>query len=976
MANNPYIFGIPVETSDSFFGRESLLNNIKDSLVQNTKFIVLHGQRRIGKSSVLKIIPLVVSPDEFLFVYCDLQAHGHSNLNEIFYAIFCEIFHEIGLDSNQLDDLLNTDSENILKHIRRLLALEVYHLVGQKKLVLLLDEFDVVTYDDTKQAVKLLQLLENLVKREDELFVVAVVGRYLNSMPSLLQVFKNAASQEIGLLDSNSAEQLIRKPASNILEYPQKTIAEICKLSSGHPFYTQALCYAIFQIATSSKNETNKISNILTDDVIEALPQAIESAEGGLGGFWEGLNIHERVVMATVAEAQESNNTNITNDPLKLLEDYGLVITDDLEEAIKTLTNKGFLDSNPIKVKVEIVRLWLRKRHPLWDEVRNLEEIGADNIESVLSVARSLSEQKGKQTNALILYEQVLHLNPNHFSNVVELAEKYLEVKEFEQALKLYERAYKVDRFSYEQALIQALEEYGHWLITQDNFTIAKQQYEKILQIEPDNSLAKQKLVEIKAFQSKNKNTSVNFRRFVVSPIALTILGLISGTGILFAGFRVFNICLPIICVPPNTIQQSNNIENSISSGDRTLFRQILNPARDRGIKSFHEGNYSKAEEEFKDAFNNTTPKDPEVLIYQNNALARQRGNPLTLAAVVPTTGKTDLSQEMLRGIAQAQDQFNQRGLKGRFLEIVIADDAGQKEQGAKVAEKLVTDESLLGVIGHLSSGVTATTLPIYEKANLPIISPTSTSTELRSSVFFRTVPSDKATGEKLATYAFRNNLRKVLIVWNPGDGYSRSIKSAFSEEFRVQFAKKQIDVDSPAEIKLATPDKMMEDLASITSDESPLQAIVFFPDTNNRPNAMEFAKMIQQDQNLQGVQLLGGDSLYTREALSIEGLVLAVPWFRNTKSSNNFAYIADTQWRGKVSWRTATSFDATQAFINSLRISTTISKYTVLENLKNVNLSLRETSGEPLTFNKSSREVQREAILLQVKKETFDVIQ
>ncbi|WP_414578262.1 ABC transporter substrate-binding protein [Anabaena sp. CCY 9402-a] len=968
MANNPYIVGIPVETSDSFFGRESLLKNIEDSLVQNTKFILLHGQRRIGKSSVLKIIPLVVSPDEFLFVYCDLQAHGHSNLNEIFYAIFCEIFHKIGLGSNQLDILLNTDSENILRNIRRLLALEIYNLVGKKKLVLLLDEFDVVTYDDTEQAVQLLQLLENLVKREDELFVVAVVGRYLNSMPSLLQVFKNAASQEIGLLDKYSCKDLITKPTKGILQYQEKTIEEIWKYSSGHPFYTQVLCNEVFNIARN-ENDISKIPDVLTDDVVEALPQAIENAEGGLGGFWEGLNIHERVVIATVAEAQESQNTNITNNPLKLLEDYGLVITDDLEEAIKTLINKGFLDNNPIKVKVEIVRLWLRKSHQLRDEVRNLEEIAGGNVESLLGVARSRWEEKGKQTNALILYEEVLQLNPNHFSNVVELAEKYLEVKEFTQALKLYERAYKVDKFSYEQEIIQGLEQYGHWLITQNNFTVAKQQYEKILEIHPDHSLAKQKLAEIKVFQDKNNNFSVNLRRIILSPIFLTILLIIGGAGSIFVGWTIF------VSNQPQTTT-SNNIEDSISRGDRTLFRQILNPARDRGIKSFKEGNYLKAEEEFKAAFNNTQPKDPEVLIYQNNALARQKGNPLTVAAVVPATGKTDLSQEMLRGIAQAQDNFNQRGLKGRFLEIVIADDAGQNEQAAKVAEKLVTDESLLGVIGHLSSGVTAITLPIYEKANLPIISPTSTSTELRSSVFFRTVPSDKATGEKLAEYAFTKNLRKVLIVWNPGDGYSRSIKSAFSEEFIRQFTKKQVDVDSPAEIKLATPDKMMEDLASITSDESPLQAIVFFPDTNNRQNAMEFAKMIQQDQNLQGVQLLGGDSLYIPEARFVEGLVLAVPWFRNTESSKNFANIAETQWKGGVSWRTATSFDATQAFINSLKISTTISKSTVLENLKHINVTPRETSGETLKFNKSSREIQREAIPLQVKKETFDVIQ
>ncbi|MFM6133240.1 MAG: hypothetical protein ACKPCP_03550, partial [Sphaerospermopsis kisseleviana] len=65
------------------------------------------------------------------------------------------------------------------------------------------------------------------------------------------------------------------------------------------------------------------------------------------------------------------------------------------------------------------------------------------------------------------------------------------------------------------------------------------------------------------------------------------------------------------------------------------------------------------------------------------------------------------------------------------------------------------------------------------------------------------------------------------------------------------------------------------------------------------------------------------------------------------------------------VSWRTATSFDATQAFIKSL--SNGASRKTVLGNLKNVNLATDETSGYPLEFTEE-RERQGESILLQVK--------
>ncbi|MFN6534833.1 MAG: ATP-binding protein, partial [Nostoc sp. EkiNYC01] len=70
---NPYIVGRPVQMPDEFFGRAMLLRTIADSLQQNAQFILLHGQRRIGKSSVLRNIPLFVSQDEFVFVPCDLE---------------------------------------------------------------------------------------------------------------------------------------------------------------------------------------------------------------------------------------------------------------------------------------------------------------------------------------------------------------------------------------------------------------------------------------------------------------------------------------------------------------------------------------------------------------------------------------------------------------------------------------------------------------------------------------------------------------------------------------------------------------------------------------------------------------------------------------------------------------------------------------------------------------------------------------
>ncbi|WP_138501026.1 ABC transporter substrate-binding protein [Nostoc sp. PA-18-2419] len=989
---NPYIIGPPIVNKHQLFGRETLLRTIEDSLQQNAKFILLHGQRRIGKSSVLKNIPLFISQDEFVFVPCDLQHHSYSTLGEILYAIANAIVERLNIDNTVLDTLKSRDLDNNPKLFTRRFLSTVYDILGNKKLVLLLDEFDVVTQNNTETAFAFLRFLENLVTQDEELFVIAVIGRYLDYMPNLVQSFRGGIYQEIGLIDDESTKQQITQPAENILLYQQPTIEQIIKFSAGHPYYTQVLCHAIFNQARDES-----YSRIIPDCVNDAVSLAIERAEGGLATIWDGLSISEKIVISAVAEAQK----NTTENPFKLLEIYGIVLTNPLQKAIKSLINKGLLHINPVKIKVELVRLWLLKRHLLKNEIKSLEALEEEKISQLLSIARTCW-QEGRQSNALNLYEQVLQLNPNHFSTILELAKKYLEVQSFDRALELYQRIYKLNPIGYQEEFIEALNQYGHWLITEKQYLSAKQQYEKILQIQLGNTLAQQRLAEIKAYQAKTNIITINYINNSIKQnyklIIVILLVLIGGSiGCILFFSQLFSNC-PVgqekssdrHCIPstnptPNPI--NTPISNvSISRGDRTLFPDIQNSDRDQGIDSFNKGNYTQAAQYFEKAVKNNH-NDPEVLIYYNNAVALQKRNPLTLAAVVPAKNRTDPAKEMLRGIAQAQNQFNQKGgLNARLLEIVIADDDDKEDKAKQVAEQLVKDKSILGVIGHNSSHATDAALSTYTSVNLAVISPTSSSTKFQSPVFFRTVNSNAVTGKNLAEYAWKQNYKKVVIFCNPDETYSNTMR----EEFRHNFKGEIMDGGEKCNHNLAAPNFNADtEVRDIILAKNPAQAIVLFPDTEHLEIAGKITKAhkelidkLQQtkNKNIQKLNLLGGDVLYDNNFLdnysdALEGLVLSPPWFRDAPNSKEFAKKAKLQWGGGVSWATATSFDATQAFIKSFRLSQNPSQETVLKNLPQVHLSSKDTSGDELVFDKDTKEMSRKEILITVQNGKFVLI-
>ncbi|MCH8346618.1 MAG: ATP-binding protein, partial [Chloroflexi bacterium] len=75
IAANPYIAGNPVTGTQMFFGREDVFEFIQQTLIgrHQNNIIVLYGQRRTGKTSILYQMRRHLGPD-YLHVLIDLQA--------------------------------------------------------------------------------------------------------------------------------------------------------------------------------------------------------------------------------------------------------------------------------------------------------------------------------------------------------------------------------------------------------------------------------------------------------------------------------------------------------------------------------------------------------------------------------------------------------------------------------------------------------------------------------------------------------------------------------------------------------------------------------------------------------------------------------------------------------------------------------------------------------------------------------------
>ncbi len=357
----------------------------------------------------------------------------------------------------------------------------------------------------------------------------------------------------------------------------------------------------------------------------------------------------------------------------------------------------------------------------------------------------------------------------------------------------------------------------------------------------------------------------------------------------------------------------NNNPNNAlkISSGGQTLI-PAPSPEKVAAAAAFAQGDYSGAVTSFSAALAKNK-NDPESLIYLNNAKIGNNRS-LTIAVSAPIGADPNVAQEILRGIAQAQNQVNQSGgINGVPLKVVIADDRDNAGDGEAIARILISNSEVLAVVGNFSSGVTLATGKVYESGKLVLISPTSTAVQISglSKYVFRTVPSDRFSGDALARYML-NNLKKqkVAVFFNSQSDYSKSIKDVFTTAVFGSGGQvvKEFDLTAAG---------FNGSQAAKDAVAQGAEVIMFAANTG----AVDQVIQVAQGNTNPVLPMLGSDGMYNGKTLqagqqSVNGLVLAVAWHILGNPGAAFPQEATQLWGGEVNWRSAMAFDATKALI------------------------------------------------------------
>jgi outer membrane protein assembly factor BamB/3-methyladenine DNA glycosylase AlkC len=374
---NPYIVGRPLRATDTalFMGREDVFEYVRTNLrgKYRDNIIVLHGQRRTGKTSILYQIGRILG-DEYVPVFIDMQSILDVGTAAFLFTIAKAVYNALEsrafeMPAPQFSDFVG--QPGIV--FREEFLTQALKMIGERTLILMFDEFELL--DEFVQQGKLDQgifsYLRNLMQHSDRLDFFFAGTHKLEEMSgdywSIL--FNMALYKKVSFLNPEDARQLISRPVSKHFEYDELAIDKIIWATAGHPHFTQLLCHHLVTF-----RNRKELTYITVGDVNEVIDAVIETGGIHINYIWAQSSNDEKLFMAALSETLRQHGRAAISDLRATLDKYAVRIN--FAEVIENLIARDLLieeKADTYAFRIGLVGRWVERNKSIHQVLREVQ---------------------------------------------------------------------------------------------------------------------------------------------------------------------------------------------------------------------------------------------------------------------------------------------------------------------------------------------------------------------------------------------------------------------------------------------------------------------------------------------------------------------------------------------------------------------------------------------------------------------------
>ena len=286
LGSSPYIVGNPVDQASMFFGRADIIRRIRLQVAREgvANVILLEGNRRTGKTSILKRLQEPEALPGWLPVYCSFQqAAGDAErlgvpTDDLFRAIGMALvktcFKEdivIPIEGMpkvaskvfrlKLPKVVNQyfrDAGDAFQALNALVEASI-EAVRPRRLLLMLDEFDKVQegIDSGVTSPQAPENIRNLYQDHTEMAGVLTGSRRIKRLREEYWHALFGFGYRIGVdpLEVSDARALVTEPVRGRLQFHPAAVDAIVAATARQPFLIQSVCARVFEQAADSGDQ-------------------------------------------------------------------------------------------------------------------------------------------------------------------------------------------------------------------------------------------------------------------------------------------------------------------------------------------------------------------------------------------------------------------------------------------------------------------------------------------------------------------------------------------------------------------------------------------------------------------------------------------------------------------------------------------------------------------------------------------------
>jgi GTP diphosphokinase / guanosine-3',5'-bis(diphosphate) 3'-diphosphatase len=375
--HNPYTLR-QIRDQGMFFGRDHEIDQVIQQINEGQKFIILYGQKRIGKTSLLHHLAENLLPQECDVLPVPFDAHSLAPFNTVSflfglaeattpllgnYLKQAEIKKELRIREN---DLQSDPFGTFALWVR-----QVQKRLQGTKLLFMIDEFTRAEeeYDRDKLDAGFFDGMQWLAGNQNIGFILCVHDHIYNRDSYSWGMMQRGYPIRLDTLDYEAASRLVQQPLERIYKFERSLVNRILDLTNCHPYFLHAVCLEL--TARMSKLPQDEVT---ADDLGSAIIIVLRSGDHYFSHFCNATDDHSWSTLKTIAYIARGKDNRASREEIrKIMAEYGSSTKLwQISESLNKLYRAGIIEAHNIQNKISysipvgLFQFWLlQQTHPL-----------------------------------------------------------------------------------------------------------------------------------------------------------------------------------------------------------------------------------------------------------------------------------------------------------------------------------------------------------------------------------------------------------------------------------------------------------------------------------------------------------------------------------------------------------------------------------------------------------------------------------